>query len=87
MSPIFCLLLGLFSLYWVALSSLTERACLTVSYFVLFDCPLLEDCSFLKSKWKENGSGGKERWGGHRRVGGRGKLVGMYCMRRETTQP
>ena len=43
----------------------------------------MEDCSILKKKWRENGSGREERWGVRRRIGGRGKLVGMYCMRKK----
>ena len=57
---------------------------LIVSCCVLFDCHLLEACSFLKRKQKGNGSGGEGRLGGSEEIEGRKTVVRMHCMRAES---
>lgn len=47
--------------------------------FVLFDCPLLETCSFLKKR--RNGSWGRGDKGSWEKLR---KLVGIYCLREES---
>lgn len=57
-------------------------SCLIVSCCVLSVCCLMETCSFLKGKGEGVDLGERARLGG---MEGEGTVVGMYCMREEST--
>lgn len=72
-----CLLFELISSYWVDCQALVRGhlPCFIVSCSILFDCCLLESCSFSKKKVRENRSQGEGM--------GRQGLEGMHVTETE----
>lgn len=56
--------------------------CLSVSYFVLFECCVFDICFFLKKTQKANVSEREGRLGRATRSKGRENVVGMHCQRK-----
>lgn len=74
---VFCLFLGLFSLFVLFSFSVLSFVLFLFYYYSL------EFCLFSKKRRKGSYSKREGRWEGTRRFRGRGNIFRVYCMRKE----